>query len=110
MNASGRRSARAPRTRTRRGTSISKPYLYGALLFTTEIPADKLNANLFRVAADGDTEDDTGGTGQTSAAGPTTTPTPSNLSSGSAVAGGVATNTRHARRRVRRVALRLRPA
>jgi hypothetical protein len=47
---------------------------------------------------------------ETSAAGPTTAPTPSKLSSGSAVAGGVATNPRRARRRVRRVAPRLRPA
>jgi hypothetical protein len=111
MKASGRRSARALWTRMRRRTRISKPYCYRSFLFTTVIPADKLNANLFRVAADGDTEDNAGGTGQkTSAAGPTTAPTPSNLSSGSAVAGGVATNPRHAPRRARRVAPRLRPA
>jgi hypothetical protein len=123
MRAVGRRAPRAPKTRTRGRTRIPKPYflcLFGNDLrsgstrkgtFNIAIPEIELKDNLFRVAGDGDTEDGTGDPGEeTSAAEPTTAPTPSKLSSGSAVAGGVATNPRRARRRVRRVAPRLRPA
>jgi hypothetical protein len=108
-----RRPARAPRTRARGRTRISQPYacLEADRPFPAEILA-KLHDNLFRVALTGEAEEGTGDTGEeeTSAADLTTAPTPSKMSSGSAVAGGVATIARHARRRVRRVAPRLRPA
>ena len=83
------------------------------IVFNTDVPEDELNDNVFRVAeqpAEGEPDADAGQGEASASADQTAAPTPSKSPSGSAVAGGVATNPRRARRRVRRVAPRLRPA